>query len=371
MGSDIWGRIRRTNEGARAQYLATEEARRGVMLTLVSDVSQAYFELLGLRLQLEIAKESTQSYTATLKLLHDGSGRPGNALQTSRAATDLANAAGSIPELERQIALKENQISVLMGKNPGTIEQSRGSLGRSFRPRSLQACPRFAGAPAGCALSRANGAVCQRPDRCSTVRVLSIDWPHHILRQIEHAARRIFLSARRMPGASARMPQAPSSTAAVLRLRNGKRSLPGNKPRPNTCRRRWSAFRDVSDALISREKFDAIRAEQARAVQANEEAVRLYACVYVEGLSATTKFSRLKQRLYPAQLALAQTEINRRLVVVQLYKALGGGWNLTDAQWMAANPSRVRRVLPQSRNRRVAIVLADFSVFPPQDLPRN
>ena len=58
----------------------------------------------------------------------------------------------------------------------------------------------------------------------------------------------------------------------------------------------------------------------------------------MEGLSSYNEVLEAQQRLYPAQLALAQTEINRRLVVVQLYKALGGGWNLTDAQWMAATP---------------------------------
>src|SRR5262245_22700491 len=64
--ADVWGRIRRMNEAARAEYLATDEARRGVMLTLASDVSQAYFELLGLRFQLEIARETAQSYSTTL-----------------------------------------------------------------------------------------------------------------------------------------------------------------------------------------------------------------------------------------------------------------------------------------------------------------
>src|SRR5499427_5809904 len=120
---DVWGRIRRMNEAARAQYLATDEARRGVMLSLTSDVSQAYFELLGLRLQLEIARETVQSYSTTLGLFSERlEGGIGNALQTSRAAADLATSAASIPELERLIGLKENQISVLIGQNPSTIE---------------------------------------------------------------------------------------------------------------------------------------------------------------------------------------------------------------------------------------------------------
>src|SRR5262245_4284744 len=121
--ADVWGRIRRMNEAARAEYLASDEARRGVMLTLASDVSQAYFDLLGLRLQLEIARETAQSYSTTLNLFTERlEGGIGNALQTSRAAADLATAAASIPEMERLIGLKENQNSVLIGQNPGAIE---------------------------------------------------------------------------------------------------------------------------------------------------------------------------------------------------------------------------------------------------------
>jgi multidrug efflux system outer membrane protein len=98
-----------------------------------------------------------------------------------------------------------------------------------------------------------------------------------------------------------------------------------------------NAFRDVSDTLISREKYNAIRVEQIRAVESGEEAVRLALLRYTEGLSNYNEVLEAQQRLYPAQVALAQTEINRRLVIVQLYKALGGGWNLTDAQWVTAN----------------------------------
>ena len=120
---DLWGRIRRMNESAMAQYLATEEGRRGVMLTLVSDVSQAYFELLGLKLQLEIARASAGSYGESLTLFTQRlEGGIVSKLATSRAAAAEATAAANIPEVERLIALKENQISILLGKNPGAIE---------------------------------------------------------------------------------------------------------------------------------------------------------------------------------------------------------------------------------------------------------
>src|SRR5262249_32810928 len=98
------------------------------------------------------------------------------------------------------------------------------------------------------------------------------------------------------------------------------------------------AFRDVADALISREKYDAVRGQLITAVQSNEQAVSLSLTRYVEGLSSYNEVLEAQQRLYPTQLALAETEVSRRLVIVQLYKALGGGWNLSDLQWMTAAP---------------------------------
>jgi len=133
--ADVWGRIRRENESARAQYLATEEARRGVMLSLVTDVAQAYFELLELDLQLQIAKDTTDSFTQTLKLFTQRlEGGVASKLDTSRAAAALATAAASVPEIERQIAIKENQIAVLLGANPEPIPHTAKLLEQVVPP---------------------------------------------------------------------------------------------------------------------------------------------------------------------------------------------------------------------------------------------
>jgi multidrug efflux system outer membrane protein len=94
------------------------------------------------------------------------------------------------------------------------------------------------------------------------------------------------------------------------------------------------AFQDVSDALISRQKYDAIREKQDEAVQASEEAVKISLQRYVAGKSSYYEVLEAQQQLFPAQIALAQTELNRRTVIVQLYKALGGGWNLKDPDWV-------------------------------------
>ena len=337
--ADLWGRIRRTNESARAQYLATEEVRRGVMLSLASDVSQAYFELLGLRLQLDVAKETTQSYTGTLKLFTDRlQGGLGNALQTSRATADLATAASSAQELERQIALKENQISVLLGRNPDRIETKLKLLEETVPPTVPSGLP--------------SALLERRPDVLAAAEaVRSANAQIGIAKAAYFPAIGLttFFGKLSTPLADlssgntnawslAANASGPIFQGGGIRARNRQAAAYWQQTKAQYLQTALNAFRDVSDALISRERFDAIRVDLIRAVQSSEEAVGLARMRYVEGLSSYNEVLEAQQRLYPAQLALAQAEINRRLVVVQLYRALGGGWNLTDAQWMTASP---------------------------------
>ena len=335
--ADVWGRIRRTNEAARAQFLATEEARRGVMLTLVSDVSQAYFELLGLRYTLEIARETTASYTATLKLFTERfQGGLGNELQTSRAAADQAAAAATIPELERLIALKENQISLLLGRNPGPIETKLKLLQEALppdvpaglpsallerRPDVLAAAQQVRAANARIGVARA----AYFPAIGLTTFFGKLSTP---LADLTSGNTNAWSLAASVSG--------PIFQGGALKARRRQAVADWEQTRAQYMQTALSAFRDVSDALISREKYDAIRAEAIRAVESNERAVRLAQMRYLEGLSNYNEVLEAQQRLYPARLSLAGTEINRRLVIVQLYKALGGGWNLSDAQWTGA-----------------------------------
>ena len=102
-----------------------------------------------------------------------------------------------------------------------------------------------------------------------------------------------------------------------------------------------AAFRDVSNALITREKLEAVRARQMEAVKAYQVAVEVSQQRYLAGRSSYFEVLEAQQQLVPAENALAQTELDRRIVIVQLYQALGGGWHLGDAEWMgspAGNP---------------------------------
>jgi outer membrane protein, multidrug efflux system len=142
---DLWGRIRRLNESARAQFLASEEARRDVMISLIGEVAQDYFQLLALDRQLEIARESTNSFGESLKIFNERlQGGVASKLETSSAEALMDAAAATIPELEEQVALQENQLSVLLGQNPGEILReilrSKNKRRRRFPPVCRPRC---------------------------------------------------------------------------------------------------------------------------------------------------------------------------------------------------------------------------------------
>ena len=332
--ADIWGRIRRLNESARAQYLSTEEARRGVLLSLTSEVAQAYFQLLGLELQLQIAKETTGSFGDTLKLFNQRyEGGVASKLDTSRAEAAQAGSAANIPEFERQIALQENVISVLLGSNPHPIVHTAKLLDEIVPPDIPVGLP--------------SALLERRPD------VLSAE------QQVRAANAQVGVAiANFFPqiGLTALLGQASTPLSRITAGNANVWSIAGNFTGPIyqggalTAQKRqavafWqqtkvqyeqtalNAFTDVSNALISRQKFEATRIEQARSVAAYQQAVTVSLQRYSAGRASYFEVLDAQLQLYPEQNALAQTELNRRLVIVQLYLALGGGWNLTDSDW--------------------------------------
>ena len=333
--ADLWGRIRRENEAVRAQYLATEQARRAVMLSLVSDVAQAYFELLDLDLQLDIAKQTTESFSQTVSLFtHRLEGGVASKLDTSRAEAAHATASASIPELERQIALKENQISVLLGNNPSPVPHSAKLLDQVVPPDIPSGLP--------------SALLERRPDILAAEEQL-----RSANAQIGVATANFFprIGLTALFGrASSPLDSLSSGQATVWSvagniagpiyqggaLRAQKRQAVAfwEQSKLQYAQTAQLAFQDVSNALVSRMKYEAIRAEQARAVQAYQESVKVSLQRYIAGKASYFEVLDAQLQLYPAENALAFTELNRRAVVVQLYKALGGGWNLKDPDWV-------------------------------------
>jgi multidrug efflux system outer membrane protein len=332
--ADVWGRIRRLNEVAKAQYLSTEDAKRAVMLSLVSDVAQAYFELLGLDLQLEIAKQNTASFGDTLKLFTQRlEGGVASKLQTSRAAAAQATAAATIPELERQLALKENQISVLLGQNPASIPHSAKLLDQIVPPEVP------AGLPSALLERRPDVLEAEEQVRSANAQIgvaKAAFFPRIGLTTfLGHVSTPLqdFASGKANAWSFAGNVAGPLYQGGYLKAQKRQAVAYWEQTKLQYEQAALNAFQDVSNALISREKYNAIRTEQLREVQAYEEAVKVAFQRYTAGKASYYEVLEAQQLLFPAQSDLAQTELNRRVIIVLLYKALGGGWNLQDAQW--------------------------------------
>lgn len=346
--ADVWGRIRRLNEYALANYLASEQGRRGVLLSLVSNVARAYFELLELDLRLEIAHRNVQSFEGSLRIFQERlNAGTASRLDSTRAAAALAMTAAAIPELERRIAIQENEIHLLLGSAPGPTPRQGTLLEQTMPPE----------VPAGIPSQLLE----RRPDVLQAelgVRAANA--------QIGIATAALFPRI----GLTALFGRVSSPLADFVSGRNNVWSAAANAVGPIwegnglLAQKReavavWeqtriayeqtvlAAFRDVSNALITREKLEAIRQRQMEAVAAYQAAVDVSTQRYLAGKSGYFEVLEAQQELVPAENALAQTELDRRLVVVQLYQALGGGWNLSDAGW-SLPPTALAQPSPKS-----------------------
>ncbi len=336
---DVWGRIRRQKEAANAQYLSTEQGKRAVMLSLVSEVSQAYFELLGLQLQLEISKETAKSFGDTLTLFTQKlEGGVASKLQTSAAAADQATAAATIPQFELQIALKENQIRVLLGQNPDGIATTAKLLDDIIPPDIPAGLP--------------SALLERRPDILSAeqqIAAANAQIGVAIANYFPQIGLTTFFGQGTAPLSALASGHATTWSAVAdltgplfrggaLKAQKRQAIAAWEETKLQYQQAAVNAFQDVSNALISRTKYEAIRIDQERAVENYQEALRLALLRYNAGKASYYEVLQEQQLLFPAENALAITETNRRLVIVQLYMALGGGWNLTDPQWLGSQP---------------------------------
>jgi len=340
---DIWGRIRRSNEAARATLLSTEDARRGVWLTLVSDLAQAYFQLLALDVQLQIARDSTQAYQGTYDLFLDRLNHGiASKLETSRALGALGVAQATIPQLERDIVARENQIRILLGKAPGPIPRGQPMYQQPVVP----AVP--AGLPSAL-LER-------RPDLRQAEQQLVAANARIGVAKAEFFPK---LSLTSLFGtASPEMSALTGGTATIWAVAGMFSGPLFNAGRTRGIYRasiaQWeqvrlqyeqavlTALREVSDALTALAKLTDAEAGQDTAVRALADAVDHATDRYRQGLASYYEVLEAQQQLYPAQITLAQIRQDRLLTYVRLYKALGGGWSLSDAQWTAQQHEMAR-----------------------------
>jgi multidrug efflux system outer membrane protein len=331
---DIWGRIRRSDEAARANLLATEDARRGVWLSLVSDVVQAYFELLALDVQVQIARDSAVAFQGTYNLFQDRL-RFGLAshLQTARAEGALGGALANIPELEKQTIAKENQIAILLGRAPAPIPRGKPMYAQLVVPEVPVGLPstllerRPDLRQAEQQLVRANAQVgvakAEFFPKLSLTGILGTASPE--ISALTSGGSLVWAVAAGLTG--------PIFQGGRI-LQNYRASLAEREHAVLHYQQAViTALREVADSLTALAKLRDAEVGQQRSVTGLQEAVALATERYGFGLASYYEVLEAQQQLFPAQHLLAQIRRDRLAAYVQLYKALGGGWSLTNAQW--------------------------------------
>jgi len=336
---DLFGRYRRATEAARAQLLGTEDAQQTVILTLVSDVASDYFLLRDLDLQLQITQDTVRTQEDSVKLtqlrLQHGIATTLDVLQ-ARQVLDTANA--QIPDLERQIGQTEDAINILLGKYPDNVPRGQPlgietpdgwTWNESLPPQIpaglpselLERRPDIREAEQNLVAANANIGVAK-----------AMFFPQISLLGSGGAA----FGHSQFPGSHIPAPLGVGTYAAAASqpvfeggaLRNNLRYAKSEERQAligyqQTIQR---AFGDVSDSLIGYDKYHSVRERQERSVKDLQESVNVSLMRYKGGTATYLSVLDSQRSLFAAELTLAQARNNEYQSLVQLYKALGGGW---------------------------------------------
>jgi multidrug efflux system outer membrane protein len=330
---DLWGRIRRLSEAALADYLSTEEARRGVLLSTVSEVARAYFGLRELDARLEIARRTTDAFRETNDLFsRQLAGGIASQLEVSRAEGAMRNAAATVPDLERQIVAQENRIGFLLGHNPGPVPRGASLTGQALTPEVP------AGLPSTLLERRPDIREAEQRLVAANANVGAAMASFFPTISLTGAFGGVSTDVSNLFSAGKAWSIAAGLTGPLFQGMRLKNQYDVNVALFEQARVRYestvtNAFGEVSTALVAYQKLAATEREQAGSVAAYQEAVRLANIRYVAGLSSYVEVLDAEQQLFPAENFLAQTRFLRLDAFVQLYKALGGGWNISDPTW--------------------------------------
>lgn len=324
---DIWGRIRRSNEAALADLMAREENRRAVVLTLVSSVAQSYFDLLQFDMQMGIARNALHSWEESVALARAQlRGGVISRLDLDQFEAERANAATRVAELQRLTAQKENELSVLVGRNPVSIERGRSLTEQLLapevpaglpsellqrRPDILQAEQTLAAATA-----RIGAAKAARFPKLNITGFLGVASPalsNLLLSGSEFGVGGLGLAVPLINAQALGMEQRAVEAQARQMLAQYEQTI-------------LLAFREVEDALIAVSTANEQRKAQEQQVNALRSALHIADLRYKGGITSYVDVLLAKRNLFDAEFALTATRRLHLISVVQLYKALGGGW---------------------------------------------
>jgi len=324
---DIWGRLRRATEAARADLLATEENRKAVVTTIVGDVSAAYFNLLELDMELEIAKETLATRQESLRLIQTRQrGGVATMLDVRQAEQLVYGAAQTIPDIERLIEQTENRINLLLGKDPGPVTRGRPLTEQEQPPSAPPGLP-------SSLLERRPDIRAAEQNLVAATAIIGVAKAAYFP-QISLTG---FLGGQSsqlsnlFSGAGGVWNFAPQVTTPIFnagRVKSGVRLTEAQRQLTLTQYQQAirTGFREVSDALVEYRKVKEIRAQQESLVTTLQDRSRLAYLRYRGGVDTQLNALDADRDLFAAELSLTQTRRNELLALVQLYKALGGGW---------------------------------------------
>jgi multidrug efflux system outer membrane protein len=336
---DLFGQIRKLNEAQRAVYFSTAEARRDVRLLVLSEVAQGYFQLRALDAQLEITRRTVKSFQDTLDIFqHKFEGGAASGLEVARAQAALSDVAAVIPDLERQIVAQENSLDLLLGRNPGPINRG-AALVDQYDPLDvpaglpatlLERRPDLREAEQNLIAANANVGVA-KSNFFPTISLTGLfGGVSPQLSQLTGAGKAWSVGGN-LAG--------PLFTAG--RLTNQYRASLAQRDQAKISFEKavTQAFGEVSTSLSAHERLAAAYREQLNSVEAYRESVRLSTARYDTGFSTYLDVVDAQIQMFPAETATVTYDLGRKLALVDLYRALGGGWNLTDANWAGPKPS--------------------------------
>jgi multidrug efflux system outer membrane protein len=324
---DFWGKYRRATEAARANLLANEWAQKAVMATLVADLASSYFQLRQLDLELEISKRTLNSRQDSLDLTKTLEQHGINSLLDVRQSEQLVyTAAAEVPDLERQIAQQENAISILLGKNPDDV------------PRGLKLTdePHSPEVPVGLPSALLE----RRPDvREAEANLIAANAQIGVARAAYFPQISLTATAGYESSALTNLFSGPagiwnmvgSFTQPIFeggRLKSNVQLAEAQRDQLLLTYQQTiqGAFRDVSNALVAYRKYREFRIQQEHLVDSAQDAAHLSETRYKAGSTDYLEVLTNETNSFSAELNLAQAQGNELTALVQLYQALGGGW---------------------------------------------
>lgn len=333
---DLWGKTRRSTEAAVAEYLASEEGQRALMLSLLSQVADGYLSLLQLDEQLSIMKDSVSSYTESYRLFKEQmQGEVGDVLQVSSAEAALSAAKAQIPLLESQIASLENTLSAIAGRVPGKISRS-GDLVSIANAVKIPA-----GIPAQILNRRPDIRQKEQMLRAANARVgvaIANYFPSISLTAAAGTAtsdlRNVAYRTRGNGWGITPSVTGPIFQGGTLRASEKAAKADYEAAKNDYEQTVLNALAEVSSTLVSRTKLNEVNIQQDNAVKAYLTSMNAAMDRYKTGLSDYFEVLYAQQNLFPAQVSRSQYRYQYASSLVKLYVALGGGWNMTNQQMM-------------------------------------